>query len=373
MQVGMSGDRLHIGTFDGNPFQVEPERLVTARTAVIGMSGSGKSNLIGVMCEEMCRAGLPFVIIDPEGEYCTLKEAHEIVWACNDRRADVPLSIEGCRALADGVVTHRGRLIFDTSESSNEFDLVSEFLRHFYEAENRARTPILLIVEEADRFAPQSSGQDVKWLHEISRRGRKRGIGLLVATQRPAMLDKNVLSQCGNQFIGRLRTENDLKAVALFFHSSQMLRSLPNLECGQFHVMGDISRVPHLVQIRKRETAHKGRTPEHSEASRFTASEFVSALFPHPREVPAVPEAEQPVEVAGEQRPQSASEAVQPIEAPDVQTGGVVGFNVGMDDALTIANRELKKNIFTGAAVESIEECTAAYWPMLTCRLETAR
>ncbi len=269
---------LHIGEFDGREFTISGTQLLTNRTAVIGMSGSGKSHLIGVLCEEMCKANLPFVIIDTEGEYYSLKEQFEIAWASNGTDADTMLTIEKCKPLAEQVVKLGGRLIFDTSNSSNEFELVSEFLKHLYEIESEVKMPILVIVEEADRFVPQSRGEQVRELHEISRRGRKRGIGLIVATQRPAMVDKNILSQCGNQFIGRLRIENDVKAVSRFFHKTRMLDELPNLERGDFFAMGEPLISPQLIQIKNRETSHRGAAPKMGELGKFTVEGLVTSI-----------------------------------------------------------------------------------------------
>ncbi len=257
----MHDNELHIGEFDNNPFTIDGGKFLTGRSAIMGMSGSGKSYLIGVLCEELCKADLPFIIIDPEGEYKSLKEKFDIVWACNDPDADVLLNFQICEKLAEVAVNKNLQLIFDTSESSNEFDLVEEFLKHFYRVEDKVRKPMLLILEEADRFAPQSKGERIDELMEISRRGRKRGIGLVIATQRPAMVDKNILSQCGNQFIGRLRTENDLNAVSLFFRSKSDTNTIPDLEDGHFYSMGDISSTVQNVHIRKRETTHGGGTP----------------------------------------------------------------------------------------------------------------
>jgi hypothetical protein len=257
----MPEDELHIGEFDNNPFNISGTSFITDRTAVMGMSGSGKSYLIGVICEELCKANLPFVIIDPEGEYKSLKQKFEVVWACNDPDADVQLNIQICQKLAELTISKNLKLVLDTSESSDEFNIVTEFLKQLYEIESRVRTPMLVIIEEADRFAPQSKGDSIQEIHEISRRGRKRGIGLVIATQRPAMVDKNVLSQCGNQFIGRLRTENDLNAVSLFFRSKESLNLIPDLEGGNFYAMGNLAPAAQKIKVRQRETAHGGGTP----------------------------------------------------------------------------------------------------------------
>jgi predicted transcriptional regulator len=119
----------------------------------------------------------------------------------------------------------------------------------------------LLIVEEADKFVPQSK-DSLKEIEEVSKRGRKRGLGLLVATQRPSLVNKNVLSQCGNQFIGKLTTENDLKAVDLFFADRKELELLPKLNTGEFFVMGNTVKEKTRMQAFRRITPHKGLTPK---------------------------------------------------------------------------------------------------------------
>jgi DNA helicase HerA-like ATPase len=64
------------------------------------------------------------------------------------------------------------------------------------------REAVHLFVDEADAFAPQArnyGGDENRMLgamEDIVRRGRKRGIGCTLITQRPAVLNKNVLTQC---------------------------------------------------------------------------------------------------------------------------------------------------------------------------------
>ena len=61
---------LHIG----EAFSIDPGYLVTERSAVIGQSGSGKSYLVSVICEELAANDLGFVVIDTEGEYAGLSD-----------------------------------------------------------------------------------------------------------------------------------------------------------------------------------------------------------------------------------------------------------------------------------------------------------
>ena len=274
---------LKIGEKDGREFTIDAEEFLTGRAAIIGMSGSGKSHLVGVLCEELSENRLPFIIIDPEGEYFSLKERYNIVWASNSKESDVPLDIDMIEGLIKETVKRMGRLIIDTSESSDEFEVVSRVMDTLYKIETELRIPTILIVEEADRFAPQSGGDSVSALYEISRRGRKRGIGMVVVTQRPAMVDKNILSQCGNQLIGRLRTENDLKAVKMFFSTSEEKNALPNLETGDFFVMGDISMTPQKIKVRERITRDVGSTPSLGTKNDFSIENIVKSAAKNPK------------------------------------------------------------------------------------------
>ncbi|MGZ4928460.1 MAG: helicase HerA domain-containing protein, partial [Halobacteriota archaeon] len=63
----------------GEAFSIDPEYLVTERSAVIGQSGSGKSYLVSVICEELAANDLGFVVIDTEGEYAGLSGHKNIV------------------------------------------------------------------------------------------------------------------------------------------------------------------------------------------------------------------------------------------------------------------------------------------------------
>jgi len=103
-------------------------------------------------------------------------------------------------------------------------------------------------------------------VEEISVRGRKRGIGLLVATQRPANVSKNVLAQCGYGFIGKLSIENDLQAVSVLFENRKTLNTLPTLATGTFMTFGLPFSV--AIKVKKRVVEHVGGTPSIEEGGR---------------------------------------------------------------------------------------------------------
>ncbi|HEV2389285.1 MAG TPA: hypothetical protein VGS04_01035, partial [Nitrososphaerales archaeon] len=86
--------------------------------------------------------------------------------------------------------------------------------------------------------------------------------GLMVCTQRPSLVDKNILSQCGNQLIGKLVIRNDLQAVAQFFSGHELPKQLTTLQAGRFFAMGGLSPASKLVAIRKKDTHYGGTTPK---------------------------------------------------------------------------------------------------------------
>jgi len=250
---------LYLGSDASGPFEVNGNVVATGRTCVIGASGSGKSYTVGVICEELCKSQVPFAIVDTEGEHSGLKEKYEVVNVGDGPTCDLQWSSTDLQQLGSQA-PDIAPLILDVSETEAPKEKVGELLSRIYEEVERRRTPYLIVLEEADRFVPQN-GEKVPIFGEIARRGRKRGIGLMVCTQRPSLVDKNVLSQCGNQLIGKLVIRNDLQAVAQFFSGHDLPKQLTTLEPGRFFAMGGLSPAPRLVTIRKLDTHYGGTTP----------------------------------------------------------------------------------------------------------------
>src|ERR1700681_1927131 len=83
---------LYLGSDGEKPFEVDANILATGRTCVIGASGSGKSYAVGVICEELCKAKVPFAIVDTEGEHSGLKEKYDVVLIGDDGACDLQWS-----------------------------------------------------------------------------------------------------------------------------------------------------------------------------------------------------------------------------------------------------------------------------------------
>ncbi len=142
---------------------------------------------------------------------------------------------------------------------------VAGLLRDLYEARKKEEIPpFFIVLEEAHNFAPERSFGEVKSskiIRTIASEGRKFGIGLCVISQRPAKVDKNVISQCSTQLILKITNPNDLKSVissseGVTTESEQEIQRL-NIGTG---LLTGIVDVPLKVNIRPRMSKHGGET-----------------------------------------------------------------------------------------------------------------
>jgi len=267
------GTVLEVGNGPDGPFVIEADLLATGRTCVLGSSGSGKSYTVGVLCEELCRKQVPFTIVDTEGEHTGLKEKFDVIWVGEEEGSDLSwgnLDLADLARQAPDILP----VVLDVSELPDPKEKIGSYVRALYETLTERRTPYLVVVEEADRFVPQY-GERVPIFAEVARRGRKRGMGLMICSQRPSLVDKNVLSQCGNQLIGKLIIQNDLQSVAQFFPGKGLPKELTSLKAGQFFAMGGFAPTPTLVSMKQRVTKPGGVTPS---LAKRTVKEYVGPM-----------------------------------------------------------------------------------------------
>ena len=138
--------------------------------------------------------------------------------------------------------------------------LILEFLQRLGEDNNgtlRGKLPVVLILEEAQNYINQyrsTEGDSISRLvyEQIAREGRKYGLGLVVASQRPSELSKTVLSQCSSFIVHRLQNPDDLNYFKQIVPSvyDTMLNQLPALAPQTALVLGECVAAPMLVKIR---------------------------------------------------------------------------------------------------------------------------
>lgn len=149
--------------------------------------------------------------------------------------------------------------------------LILDFLQRLGETKSEARgsLPIVLVLEEAQNYIHERRyGEEESIAREIferiAREGRKYGLGLVVASQRPSELSKTVLSQCSSFIVHRLQNPDDLSyfrqiVPALF---APLLEQLPALPPQTALVLGEAVRAPALVRIREANPIPRSRDPK---------------------------------------------------------------------------------------------------------------
>ncbi len=115
--------------------------------------------------------------------------------------------------------------------------------------------PMLLVCEEAHRYAP-ASGDDKfvptrKALGRIAKEGRKYAISLALVTQRPSELDPTILSQCSTAIALRLSNEKDQQVIrgSTYEGMVDLIDFLPLLGDREAIVLGQGTSMPMRIRF----------------------------------------------------------------------------------------------------------------------------
>ncbi len=239
----------------GKPVEFDIEELLATRLLVQGNSGSGKSHLLRRLLEESARM-VQQVVVDPEGDFVTLAEpfGHVVV----DGAAYSPGEIE---ALARRIREHRASVVLalEGLEVEQQIRCAAQFLTALFDAPREHWYPALVVVDEAQMFAPAAAGEmaedtrrmTLSAMTNLMCRGRKRGLAGVVATQRLAKLAKNVAAEASNFLMGRTFLDIDMvRAADLLGMERRQAERIRELERGHFLALGPaITRLPVAVRI----------------------------------------------------------------------------------------------------------------------------
>lgn len=115
--------------------------------------------------------------------------------------------------------------------------------------------PLLLVYEEAHKYVPNSDLSKYKAskqsIERIAKEGRKYGITLLLASQRPSEISETIFSQCNNFIAMRLTNPNDQNYVKRLLPDTfgELINKMPSLKVGEALLIGDAAVIPSIVQI----------------------------------------------------------------------------------------------------------------------------
>lgn len=124
--------------------------------------------------------------------------------------------------------------------------------------EESARHPIALFCDEAHLYISEKPRDSVDELalsnfERIAKEGRKYGVGLVVVSQRPADVNRTVLSQSSNYIAMRLTNAEDQAVIKRLFPDSlgNFAELLPILDIGEALIVGDASLLPSRIKVTK--------------------------------------------------------------------------------------------------------------------------
>jgi DNA helicase HerA-like ATPase len=244
------------------------------RMVILAASRQGKSYLAGVLAEQLMDAGSIVFIIDPEGETHTLLEKYNFIIVGGEHKT-TGISLDNAdsqkigtfikECLIDGI-----SVIFDLSNrlEQDQQDLYALIVGHLFLAQQTLKRPMMLLVDEAQIFAPQQPGKmkeingqtALSISQHAAKRGGKYGINSMWMTQRPASINKNVISQANIWFLGGVRAQQDVKAVAPMLEEANISElEIRSLVKGEFYHFVDGKTTK--INVRKRKCTHGGATP----------------------------------------------------------------------------------------------------------------
>ncbi|EME68843.1 ATPase [Paramagnetospirillum caucaseum] len=280
---------IELGTTpSGTPALMSLEELLATRLLVQGNSGSGKSHLLRRLIEQSAHA-VQQVVIDPEGDFASLAQVfgHIVIDSGAQSENGMRLIASRARQMRVSVVVNLENL-----DTERQMRHAGAFLNGLFDTDRQYWTPILVVVDEAQLFAPAVAGEvaddarktSLEAMTNLMCRGRKRGLAGIIATQRLAKLAKNVAAEASNFLMGRTFLDIDMQRAAdLLGIDRRQAEVFRDLECGRFVGLGPaLSRRSVTIRIGEVQTrSHAGgarlmplpdRTPEEARGLLFQAN-----------------------------------------------------------------------------------------------------
>ncbi len=277
----------------------QPWRNEGLRIGIFGAPGSGKSYEAAVVIEQYLLQKGTVVIFQPRAEWHTLKKGFPDLQVVGGPYAqDMPFILASPKIYAEAVVKNGVSLIFYTGDVEDEeklIDFVSKFIHYLLQLEETVKRPILLGLEEAQEYCPQSArghiappwvyNRMVKAFKDCFQQGRKLGVNPIAISQRPQELNYTIRMLCNLSFYGKFTSQDigyidkeclkPYREKGLAVNASKLL----DLKPGTWLVISGRDAEIRSLNV-KRTTPHGADTPEigvvasASETTRQTVSEL---------------------------------------------------------------------------------------------------
>ncbi|SRR5581483_4333695 len=343
--------RISIGKADGRDVALDLDTLLRTRLLIQANSGGGKSYALRRILEQAF-GKVQCIVIDPAGEFATLREKFGYVLV--GEHGETPADLRSAGLVAEKLLELRASAVCDlyNLKPADRHAWLKKFLAAVMNAPKRLWHPVLFVVDEAHKFAPEKGEGESEAKEEmlsLASDGRKYGFCAIFATQRLAKLDKSAASELLNVMVGPTFMDIDLerahKALGIVRSDwREFDAQMKTIEPGHFWALGRaISTDRILVRIGGVQTSH----PEAGAAARAAepppAPEKVKALLPKLADLPKAAEekARSEAELRRDIRELKAKLKVQPKQEVEKK----VVDQAAIDRAIRHVGQEYQKQI----------------------------
>jgi len=345
--------KIIIGNSNGKPIGFDLKILILTRLLIQANSGGGKSWLIRVLCEQIF-GKIQIIIVDPEGEFSTLREKFDFVLVSKD--GDTPADTRSAAMLATRLLELNASAVCDLYEmkTADRHLWVKLFLESLINAPKKLWHPVIVIVDEAHIFCPEKGfgeSEASEAMIALTTRGRKRGFCAVFATQRLAKLDKNAAAELMNVLVGQTFIDVDIKRALLAMGISaddkaEFIRQLKTMDPGNFFAFGRaITKERLLVSIGKVQTTHPEGGGKKYAAAPPPAPKNIKALLPSLSDLPkeAETKAKTEAELRTEIRSLKGMLNARPTAPKEVQVTDIQATQKAVENVRKFYDEQLKQ------------------------------
>jgi uncharacterized protein len=269
-----------------------PDAALDADIAILGKKGRGKTFTAKGLVERLLQMQRRVLVLDPLSVWWGLKSGADgkspgfPIPVFGGPHADIPLHDAAGPIIAELIVTTGASAVLDMGQmrKAEQARLVADLLDYLF---THNREPLWLVLEEADAFAPQQPmGELTRVLGEvdrIARRGRNFGFRLISITQRPAKLNKDVLTQLSTLIALGVTSPQDRDAIKAWVDGNadreqarKVYDSLARLPVGEGWIWAPDHDLLKHVKFPPIHTLDTSKTPKAGDA-RITAPVLASA------------------------------------------------------------------------------------------------
>ncbi|MGH9501690.1 MAG: helicase HerA domain-containing protein [Terriglobales bacterium] len=373
--------KIVLGQAAGHDVKLDVDLLLRTRMLVQANSGKGKSWLLRRLAEQLL-GKVQVIILDPEGEFATLREKFDYVLV--GKGGETAAHPRIAAMTAQRLLEIRACAVIDLYEMkpSERHSYVRLFLDSLIDAPKNLWHPVVIILDEAHVYCPEKGAGESEASDAVincATRGRKRGYCLIPATQRLGKFRKDAAAEMLNVAIGGTFIDIDRKraADALGVYGTdthKFFDEIRLLERGSFYFLGPaVSDQRILVKVGRVETTHPEAGSSKHAAEPPPAPDKVKALLPKLADLPK--EAEEKAKTIAEfqklvrelqqklHSAQTAQPALAKVAGPShaslrEQSKIVVALKAGLEEAMKVIAKINAKG-FDAPGI-SQEEITAA-------------